>query len=96
MNTYKIHINLFEWFEEYYSESINTIKNNTRWQTNKGDVDSQYPPLMEVQYLHKNIGINTSLLRMKAPDAREKISSKDIKMIVGQNNYTNINLNINL
>ena len=29
---------------------------------------------------------------MRAPDAGEKISSKDIKMIVEQNNYTNISL----
>nr|KJB81334.1 hypothetical protein B456_013G139500 [Gossypium raimondii] len=36
MKTHKIHIKFFEWFEEYYSESINTIKHNTRWQINKG------------------------------------------------------------
>ncbi|MFQ6647887.1 hypothetical protein Gotur_020807 [Gossypium turneri] len=47
---------------------------------------------MEVQYLHKNSGIKANPLRMIAPDAGEKISSKDIKMIVEQNNYTNINL----
>ncbi|MFQ6661400.1 hypothetical protein Gotur_029578 [Gossypium turneri] len=47
---------------------------------------------MEVQYLHKNIGIKANPLRMRAPDAGEQISSKDIKMIVEQNNYTNINL----
>ncbi|MFQ6629043.1 hypothetical protein Gotur_007353 [Gossypium turneri] len=29
---------------------------------------------------------------MRAPDVGEQISSKDIKMIVEQNNYTNINL----
>ncbi|MFQ6648379.1 hypothetical protein Gotur_021809 [Gossypium turneri] len=47
---------------------------------------------MEVQYLHKNTGIKTNPLRMRAPDAGEQISSKDVKMIVEQNNYTNINL----
>ncbi|MFQ6666372.1 hypothetical protein Gotur_032743 [Gossypium turneri] len=48
---------------------------------------------MEVQYLQKNIGIKTSPLRMRAPEAGEQqISSKDIKMIVEQNNYTNISL----
>ncbi|MFQ6626079.1 hypothetical protein Gotur_004911 [Gossypium turneri] len=47
---------------------------------------------MEVQYLHKNTRIKANHLRMIAPDAGEQISSKDIKMIVEQNNYTNINL----
>ena len=40
MNTHKIHIKFFEWFDEYYSKSVNTIKHNTRWQTNKGEVES--------------------------------------------------------
>ncbi|KAK5775677.1 hypothetical protein PVK06_043597 [Gossypium arboreum] len=47
---------------------------------------------MEVQYLHKNTGIKANPLRMRAPDAGEQISSKDIKMIVDQNNYTKISL----
>nr|KJB08535.1 hypothetical protein B456_001G087300 [Gossypium raimondii] len=92
INIHKIHIKFFEWFEEYYSESVNTIKHNTKWQTNKGEVESRHPPLMEVQYLHKNTGIKANPLRMGAPDAGEQISLKDIKMIVEQNNYTNINL----
>ncbi|MFQ6628468.1 hypothetical protein Gotur_008194, partial [Gossypium turneri] len=63
-----------------------------RASTNKGEVKSRHPPLMEVQYLHKNTGIKENPLRMRAPDTGEQISSKDIKMIVEQKNYTNINL----
>ncbi|MFQ6653902.1 hypothetical protein Gotur_025085 [Gossypium turneri] len=47
---------------------------------------------MEVQYLYKNTGINANPLKMRAPDAGEQMLSKDIKMIVEQNNNTNINL----
>ncbi|KAK5785755.1 hypothetical protein PVK06_040371 [Gossypium arboreum] len=47
---------------------------------------------MEVQYLHKNTRIKANPLRMRALDVGEQISSKDIKMIVEQNNYTNISL----
>ncbi|MFQ6646112.1 hypothetical protein Gotur_019947 [Gossypium turneri] len=47
---------------------------------------------MEIQYLHKNTRIKASPLRMRPPDAGEQISLKDIKMLVEQNNYTNINL----
>ncbi|PPD91042.1 hypothetical protein GOBAR_DD12025 [Gossypium barbadense] len=68
MNTHKIHIKFFEWFQEYYSESVNTIKHNTRWQTNKGEVESQHPPLIEVQYLHKNIGIKANPLITRTLD----------------------------
>ena len=71
MNTHKVHIKFFEWFEEYYLGSVNTIRHNTRWQTNKGEVESRHPPLMEVQYLHKNTGIKANPLRMRAPDAGE-------------------------
>ncbi|MFQ6666716.1 hypothetical protein Gotur_032969, partial [Gossypium turneri] len=56
------------------------------------EVESQHPPLTEAQYLHKNTGIKTSPLRIRAPDAGEQISSKDIKMIVEQNNYINLSL----
>ncbi|MFQ6624169.1 hypothetical protein Gotur_003787 [Gossypium turneri] len=49
---------------------------------------------MEVQYLHKNTIIKANPLRMRAPNVGEQISSKDIKMIVEQNNYTNISLHI--
>ncbi|MFQ6648033.1 hypothetical protein Gotur_021854 [Gossypium turneri] len=47
---------------------------------------------MEVQHLHKNTRIKASPLRMRAPDAGEQISSKNIKTIVGQNNYKSISL----
>ncbi|MFQ6645786.1 hypothetical protein Gotur_019668 [Gossypium turneri] len=47
---------------------------------------------MEVEYLHKNTVIKANPLRMRASDVGEQISSKDVKMIVKQNNYTNISL----
>ncbi|MFQ6630744.1 hypothetical protein Gotur_009041 [Gossypium turneri] len=47
---------------------------------------------MEVQYLHKNTRIKENPSRMRAPNVGEQISSKDITMIVEQNNYTNISL----
>ncbi|MFQ6653300.1 hypothetical protein Gotur_024767 [Gossypium turneri] len=78
--------------EESNLETQTVYFKTARASTNKGEVESRHPPLMEVQYLHKNTGIKANPLRMRALDAGEQISSKDIKMIVEQNNYTNINL----
>ncbi|EOY08888.1 Uncharacterized protein TCM_024162 [Theobroma cacao] len=81
------------WFENYYEiQTINTIKTSNKWQTNKKEIESQHPPLTEVQYTHKNTGIRATPLRMRAPELGENVSSKYIKMIVEQNNYTNLNL----
>ncbi|XP_021295254.1 uncharacterized protein LOC110424886 isoform X1 [Herrania umbratica] len=92
MRKHKILIDFFEWFEEYEEPQLNTLNITKKWQMNKGEIESNHPPLTEIQYSHKNIGIWATPLRMRLSDLGEPITSKDIKMIIEQNNFTNLNL----
>nr|KJB20701.1 hypothetical protein B456_003G159900 [Gossypium raimondii] len=80
-----------EWCRKHFYSNKNKQKREDYFKNYNDKKESILQEYYGFMNTHKNIGIKANPLRMRAPDA-EQISSKDIKMIVEQNNYTNINL----
>src|SRR5262249_17987468 len=100
MKENEINIEFFTWFEIYYAPKndieypFKMINNSTKtkiWETKTGQkFESEHPPLRELEINHFNKTVTISPYKTK--NETEDITSKDIKNIIEQNNFTNTHL----
>ncbi|XVF07327.1 hypothetical protein REPUB_Repub06bG0128900 [Reevesia pubescens] len=67
-------------------------KKYTKWQTSQGEIESTHLPICSVNYLHQTNVLKASPLK-SIKNLTDPPNPNDIKNILEQNNYTNLNLN---
>jgi hypothetical protein len=101
---YKIQILFFDWFELYYASehhipypfasikhacSVTSRSKTPVWNLTSGPtVESEHPPLRNIQITHNNQAVEAAPYKLSTDD-----TLSNTKHIINQNNFTNTNLN---
>jgi hypothetical protein len=101
---YKIQILFFDWFELYYAFehhipypfasikhacSVTSRSKTPVWNLTSGPtVESEHPPLRNIQITHNNQAVEAAPYKLSTDD-----TLSNTKHIINQNNFTNTNLN---